>query len=96
MTGMASGRGAVRGGFAIFMGGYYYATPWWTTEEIIVDRGMSCREGARIVSRRGFNRVTPLDCSGEFYTYRGWRGGDPWRIRVELDTARIISTRPAG
>ena len=43
--------------------------------------GIGCREGARIASRRGFNRVRPIDCGGETYRYEGWRGGEPWRIR---------------
>jgi hypothetical protein len=84
------------GKFRYFHEGYYYATPWWTTGVVIDAGGISCREGARIVSRRGFNRVNPIACGGEVYSYRGWRGGDPWRVRVDSDTGRIISVRPAG
>jgi hypothetical protein len=85
------------GRFRHFHDGYYYATPWWTTGVVVGGGGgIGCGEGARIVSRRGFNRVTPVDCGGDFFTYRGWRGGEPWRVRVDSDTGRIISTRPAG
>ena len=31
-----------------------------------------------------------------FFTYRGWRGGEPWRVPVHYDAGRIVSTRPAG
>jgi hypothetical protein len=84
------------GKFRYFHEGYYYATPWWTTGVVVDAGGISCREGARIVSRRGFNRVSPIACGGEVYSYRGWRGGDPWRVRIDSDTGRIISVRPAG
>ena len=85
------------GRFRYLHEGYYYATPWWTTG-VVVDGGVGigCREGARIVSRRGFNRVAPVDCGGEFFTYRGWRGGEPWRVRVDYYTGRIVSNRPSG
>jgi hypothetical protein len=84
------------GRFRHYHEGYYYATPWWTTG-IVVDGGsIGCRDGARIVSRRGFNRVSAISCGGETFSYRGWRGGDPWRIRIDSDTGRIVSVRPAG
>jgi len=85
------------GRFHYFHDGYYYATPWWTVG-VGVDGGggIGCNEGARIVSRRGFNRVVPVDCGGDFFTYRGWRGGAPWKIRVDSVTGHIIGTRPAG
>jgi hypothetical protein len=83
------------GRFRYFHEGYYYATPWWTVG-VAVDGGIGCREGARMVFRHGFNRVVPIDCGGDFYTYRGWRGGEPWRIRIDADTGRIVAARPAG
>jgi hypothetical protein len=88
------------GRYRYFHDGYYYATPWWTTGIVVgggVDGGgIGCREGARIVSGRGFNRVSPISCGGETYSYHGWRGGDPWRIRIDSDTGRIVSVRPGG
>ena len=85
------------GRFRYYHDGYYYATPWWTTGIVVGGGGggIGCREGARMLSSRGFNRVVPIDCGGDFYTYRGWRGGEPWRVRVDADTGRIISRRPA-
>lgn len=86
------------GRFRYFHDGYYYASPWWGAGVGIgVDGGgIGCNEGARIVSRRGFNRVVPIDCGGDFYTYRGWRGGGPWRIRVNSGSGQIVATRPLG
>src|SRR5262245_57293592 len=83
------------GRYRYFHEGYYYATPWWGPG-VVVGGGIGCREGARIASRRGFNRVRPIDCGGETYRYEGWRGGEPWRIRIDSDTGAIISVRPAG
>jgi len=85
------------GRFRYLHDGYYYATPWWTTGIVVGGGGgISCREGARIASSRGFNRVVPIDCGGDIYTYRGWRGGGPWRVRVDSDSGRIVAVRPAG
>jgi len=83
------------GRFRYFHEGYYYASPWWTVG-VAVEGGIGCREGARIVFQRGFNRVVPIDCGGDVYTYRGWRGGEPWRVRIDSDTGRIVAVRPAG
>jgi hypothetical protein len=87
------------GRYRYFHEGYYYATPWWTVGPGVVvgvGGGIGCREGIRIASRRGFNRVRPIDCGGETYRYEGWRGGEPWRIRIDSDTGAIVSVRPAG
>ncbi len=90
-------RRAREGRYRYFHEGYYYATPWWTVGPgVVVGGGIGCREGARIASRRGFNRVRPIDCGGETYRYEGWRGGEPWRIRIDSDTGAIVSVRPAG
>jgi hypothetical protein len=86
------------GRFRYFHEGYYYATPWWSVGPgvVVVGGGIGCREGARIATRRGFNRVRPIDCGGETYRYEGWRGGEPWRIRIDSDTGAVVSVRPAG
>ena len=86
------------GRYRYFHEGYYYATPWWSVGPgvVVVGGGIGCREGARNATRRGFNRVRPIDCGGETYRYEGWRGGEPWRIRIDSDTGAIVSVRPAG
>jgi hypothetical protein len=87
------------GQFRYFHEGYYYATPWWTVGVpgvVVGNGGFDCGDGIRVAQRRGFNRVHPVDCGGDFYRYEGWRGGEPWRIRIDADTGQIISVRPAG
>jgi hypothetical protein len=87
------------GQFRYFHEGYYYATPWWTVGVpgvVVGNGGFDCGDGIRVVQRRGFNRVHPVDCGGDFYRYEGWRGGEPWRIRIDADTGQIVSVRPAG
>jgi hypothetical protein len=63
---------------------------------VVGNGGFDCGDGIRVAQRRGFNRVHPVDCGGDFYRYEGWRGGEPWRIRIDADTGQIISVRPAG
>jgi hypothetical protein len=57
------------GQFRYFHEGYYYATPWWTVGlpgVVVGNGGFDCGAGIRMVQRRGFNRVYPVDCGGEF------------------------------
>jgi hypothetical protein len=87
------------GQFRYFHEGYYYATPWWTVGVpgvVVGNGGFDCGDGIRVAQRRGFNRVHPVDCGGDFYRYEGWRAGEPWRIRIDADTGQIVSVRPAG
>jgi hypothetical protein len=77
------------GQFRYFHEGYYYATPWWTVGVpgvVVGNGGFDCGDGIRVAQRRGFNRVHPVDCGGDFYRYEGWRGGEPWRIRIDAET----------
>lgn len=48
------------------------------------------------MAKQKLNRVSPIDCGRATYTYRGWRGGESWRIRIDSDNGRIVSARPAG
>jgi hypothetical protein len=87
------------GQFRYFHEGYYYATPWWTVGVpgvVVGDGGFDCGDGIRVAQRRGFNRVHPVDCAGDFCRYEGWRGGEPWRTRIDAETGQIVSVRPAG
>jgi hypothetical protein len=77
------------GRFHYFHEGYWYATPWWTTGIVVGGGGISCREGARIVFRRGFNRLVPIDCGGDTYTYRA-----PMEYRCRRSRCRAERTRP--
>jgi hypothetical protein len=57
-------------------------------------RYISCRHGARIVDRRGYNRVQPFDCNRPTYRYRARRGGIWWIVRLNARTGFIVGARP--
>jgi hypothetical protein len=57
-------------------------------------RYISCRHGARIVDRRGYNRVRPIDCNRPFYRYRARRDGIWWIVRLNARNGRIVGARP--
>jgi hypothetical protein len=57
-------------------------------------RYISCRHGARIVDRRGYSRVQPIDCNRPFYRYRARREGDWWIVRLNARNGNIVSRRP--
>jgi hypothetical protein len=51
--------------------------------------GVSCGEGQRIVASGGFRKVTPVDCHGSEYTYRGIRDGGLYKITLRSSSGRI-------
>jgi hypothetical protein len=53
-------------------------------------RYISCRDGARIVDRRGYSRVRPIECNRPTYRYRARRGGDWWIVRLNARNGRIV------
>jgi hypothetical protein len=55
---------------------------------------ISCRHGARIVDRRDYSRVQPIDCNRPFYRYRARRDGDWWIVRLNARNGNIVSRRP--
>ena len=57
-------------------------------------RYISCRDGARIVDRRGYSRVRPIDCDRPNYRYRARRGGDWWIVRLNARNGRITGANP--
>jgi hypothetical protein len=53
-----------------FLGGFWYASPFWTFGLAPFDRDrLSCGEARRIVDRR-FDRVRTIECRGRIYTFR--------------------------
>jgi hypothetical protein len=52
---------------------------------------ISCREGVRIVSYAGFRQVRPLDCTGSYYSYRGFRRDSMFEITVRSRNDRITN-----
>jgi len=81
--------------FRFYFGGYWYPEPYWDEPYYSYDDdydepyGVSCREGAEIVSER-FARVRILDCGGRVYTYLGRRYGETFEIVVSPRTGRIL------
>jgi hypothetical protein len=57
-------------------------------------RYISCRHGARIVERRGYNRVRPFECNRPLYRYRARRDGIWWIVRLNARNGRIVGARP--
>lgn len=50
---------------------------------------VNCGEGQRIVASGGFRSVTPLDCHGNEYTYRGIRDDGLYKITLKSSSGRI-------
>lgn len=82
--------------FRYYFDGFWYAQPYWDQPDDYYDDGddydsygVSCREGARIVSRR-FLRVRIVDCDGRIYTYLGKRRGYTFEIKLNSRTGRIV------
>jgi hypothetical protein len=57
-------------------------------------RYISCRHGARLIDRRGYNRVRPFDCNRPIYRYRARKAGIWWLVRLNARTGNIVGARP--
>jgi hypothetical protein len=74
--------------------GYHpYPPPYYDDEEDDEDQ-ISCWEGKRIVRERNFYRVRPMRCEGAIYRYQAFKNGQPWVVKVNSYSARIVSARP--
>jgi hypothetical protein len=69
----------------IELGGTYDSAPYY----LPVRRGISCREGLRIVVSAGFRRVNPIDCHGSEYSYGAIRRDSLYRITLKSSNGRI-------
>ena len=56
-------------------------------------RGISCREGERLLRNRGFRDVRRIDCRGRHFVYRGWRGGSRFEVVLRQSNGRVVSQR---
>lgn len=56
-------------------------------------RGITCREGERLLRNRGFRDVRRIDCRGRYFVYRGWRGGSRYEIALRSRDGRVVSRR---
>jgi hypothetical protein len=57
-------------------------------------RRLHCRKGHEILSRRGFDRLRPVDCHGRTFTYLGWRDGASFKIQLNPSSGRILRLEP--
>ena len=54
---------------------------------------ISCRQGVRIVERRGFRNVRSRSCKGSTFVYSGRRSGRDYSISVRSRDGRIVNIR---
>jgi hypothetical protein len=66
--------------------------PSWGMREH--SRRLHCRKGHEILSQRGFDRLTPVDCHGPTFTYLGRRDGASFRIHLNPGSGRILRLEP--
>lgn len=56
-------------------------------------RGITCREGERLLRNRGFRDVRRIDCRGRYFVYRGWRSGHRFEVVLRSRDGRVVSRR---
>lgn len=56
-------------------------------------RGISCRDGERLLRNRGFRDVRRIDCRGRYFVYRGWRSGSRFEVVLRSRDGRVVSRR---
>lgn len=56
-------------------------------------RGITCREGERLLRNRGFRDVRRIDCRGRYFVYRGWRSGNRFEVVLRSRDGRVVSRR---
>jgi hypothetical protein len=74
-------------------GGYGYYPGYYAAPAYPVYYGISCNIGRKIVRNHGFNKVAAFDCSRPVFQYTGWKFGQPYKIRVNMD-GQITRVRP--
>lgn len=56
-------------------------------------RGITCRDGERLLRSRGFRDVRRVDCRGRYFVYRGWRSGSRFEVVLRSRDGRVASRR---
>lgn len=56
-------------------------------------RGITCRDGERLLRNRGFRDVRRIDCRGRNFVYRGWRSGSRFEVVLRSRDGRVVSRR---
>lgn len=67
--------------------------PYYDDDEDDRDQ-ISCWEGKRIVRERHFYKVRPMRCEGTIYRFQAFKNGQPWVVKVNSYSGRIVSARP--
>jgi hypothetical protein len=70
-------------------GEYRYPEPAWAAG------GISCKGGWRIVDKRGFHDVAPIECHGRTFTYSAWWRDEVFRVYVDSASGRILGVGPS-
>ena len=56
-------------------------------------RRLSCRQGERILRNRGFRDIRRINCSGRYFTYRGWRRDRRYEVSLRSRDGRVADVR---
>jgi hypothetical protein len=56
-------------------------------------RGITCREGERLIRNRGFRDVRSVDCRGRFFVYHARRGVIRFEIALNRSNGRVVDFR---
>ena len=59
-------------------------------------RGITCREGERLIRSRGFRDVRTVDCRGRFFVYHARRDGSRFEIALNRRDGRVMDFRRVG
>jgi hypothetical protein len=70
-------------------GEYRYPEPAWAAG------GISCKGGWRIVDKRGFHDVAPIECHGRTFTYSAWWRDEVFKVYVDSMSGRILGVGPS-
>lgn len=66
---------------------------WQEPQPVDDYAGISCSEGRNIVREAGFQHVSAYNCSASVFSYRGWKYGTPYQVRVDSQ-GDVVSERP--
>jgi hypothetical protein len=56
-------------------------------------RGITCREGERLLRNRGFRDIRRIDCRARFFIYRARRSGNRFEIALNSHNGRVVDVR---
>jgi len=59
-------------------------------------RGVTCRQGERLLRNRSFRDINMVNCRGRLFTYRATRNGERFEISIRQSDGRIVDMRRIG